>query len=122
MERMKLEDFRAKYYPKLSQGQLGKLMGVSNSEYSKIKTQVMPHTSLAFKRCADWMRYMHNVILTYDSPNYAAEQKYKKMYESIIRQKDKRIMELEEEVRSLKAELAFRDDFAKCIKYIKRNC
>ena len=39
MERLTLEKFKDKYYPHLSQRALGRLMGISDKEYTVIKQQ-----------------------------------------------------------------------------------
>lgn len=102
-----IEEFQKEYYPELSQGKLGRLMGVSDGVMSKIKSGDYKLTAGKAKQVADWMLRHHNVVLIQDNADYKAEKKYEKKYRDIIREKDKRIMELESRVQELTFQIEF---------------
>lgn len=112
MERKSLTTFMEEYYPKLSQRALGKIIGLSDKDMSEIANQTKKITSWQFKKCADWMKMMHNVILTYDSSDWKAEQKYEKLYGATIRAKDREIAQLKEQVRQLQLEVKNKEQAA----------
>lgn len=115
MERLNLDDFKNLYYPDIPQSQLAKFMGISDCEYTKIKTQQYAPTTTAFKKVYDFMWDHFRVKLTYDSIEYKLEKKYHNQIlnlEMKLRQKD-------QEIQQLKNELAFHDEVNKVIKYIK---
>ena len=109
---MDLETFKNTYYPKLKQGQLAAWMGVSDAQYSRVKGEYESYTSDAFKTIASWMKNMHNVILTYKDPKYAAKIQMEEKYSAIIRAKDKEIAKLKEQVRQLQIEVKSKEQIA----------
>lgn len=112
MEYMDLETFKNTYYPKLKQGQLAAWMGVSDAQYSRVKGEYESYTSDAFKTIAAWMKSMHNVVLTYKDPKYAAKLQMEEKYSAIIRAKDREIAKLKEQVRQLQIEVRSKEQIA----------
>lgn len=102
-----IEEFNKEFYPELSQRQLGRLMGVSDGVMSKIKSGEYRLTAGKAKQVAEWMLRNHNVVLIQDSSDYKAEKKYEKKYRDIIREKDRRIMELEGKIQELIYQIEF---------------
>ena len=117
MIRMTLEKFKEKYYPNLSQGQLCQAMGISDSEFSKIKKQELPTSYDAFKKANTWMINMHQIILTYDSPAYVVEQKYEKKVKALERE----LREANDRIQELEQQIVFYEDLKKLIKHIKTH-
>ena len=117
MVRMTLEKFKEQFYPQLSQTQLCGVIGISDSEFSKIKNQQMPHTAAAFKKCNAYMVNFHHIILTYDSPTYAVEQKYEKKVKALERQ----LREANDRINELEQQIAFYENIKKLIKHIKTH-
>lgn len=117
MLRMTLEKFKEQFYPQLTQTQLCGVIGITDSEFSKIKNQQMPHTAAAFKKCNAYMVNFHHIILTYDSPTYQVEQKYEKKVKTLERQ----LREANDKIYALEQQITFYEDLKKLIKHIKNH-
>lgn len=116
MERMTLSDFQKKFYPNVSQRALAKMIGITDCEFTKIKTQQYKPTTTAFKKTYDFMIH-HKVKLTYDSTEYMLEKKYHNQILNL----ELKIREKDQEIQQLKKELAFHEEVNKVIKYIKNK-
>ena len=109
---MSLKKFKEDYYPKLTQRQLCRWMGVTDPQFSLVKKQKATTNSDAFKLVAAWMKRMHNIELAYDSDEYSAEQLMEEKYGKLIRSQNKEIMELKAEVSRLQVMIKVQEQAA----------
>ena len=115
---MTMKDFLKEFYPSLTQRQFAKLMNGNESVVSKMKTKQNYDLNCdSAKVITSWILQHHNVVIIYDSPEFKMEKNFQEKFDTIIKQKDEKIAELEATIKDLQMKIEFDDSCRKYRKY-----
>ena len=110
---MTMKNFLKEYYPGMSQRKFSRLMNGDETIVSRMKKKQNYNLECdSAKIITDWILQHHDVVIIYDTPEFKVEKNYQDKFDTIIRQKDKKIAELEAIIKNLEMKLEF-DTFNK---------
>lgn len=119
---MTMKDFLNEYYPGMTQRKFSTLMGGDETIISRmVKSQNYNLECKSAKFVTNWILRHHNVVIIYDSPEYKVEKDYQDKFDTIIRQKDKKIAELEAIIKDLQMKLEFDEGTKKYREYFEQK-
>lgn len=119
---MTMKDFLNEYYPGMTQRKFSTLMGGDETIISRmVKSQNYNLECKSAKFVTNWILRHHNVVIIYDSPECKVEKDYQDKFDTIIRQKDKKIAELEAIIKDLQMKLEFDEGTKKYREYFEQK-